>query len=300
MQRLNVKKVDEIFQKFQKTFDVFYVCQCDMQTAVEKFETAFNSAEDFQACLDQFHDQLKGERVGISGLVPKFPKAVKTGDKLVSDAAEALTSICKAYEDLEKLPVKVIKKGTECLRDAMSLNLNEIAGERIGGSGYDFGKSPEQVKSMRTNLKEIKRVPKIVEDFFEYASSIVLLVMQKLVKDPRKEESVREKKTRVVADLKKEIENFWKVAEPAPPKEINFTLLGIPDVDRLFDDVAKLVNPIVRLSNDMFNARNRIEQVAKAVSQFRDDPSKAFHDYLEELKKRLKEGKRRPLSYSWG
>ncbi|XP_028400240.1 uncharacterized protein LOC114523494 [Dendronephthya gigantea] len=284
MKPLTVRKVDEIFQKFQKTFDEFNKCQIDMQDAMKKFQTACNSEEDFRACLVHFKEQLKGQRVVIKKLALKFPKTVQVND------AKALTSIFKTYEDLEKLSVKVISKSIECFKDVMSLDESEVAGEEFRGSGYDFEKLPEPVKSMRANVKELKKAPKIVKDFFEYANSIVNDVIEELGEDKNREE-LKKRTEKVAEDLEKKIESFTKVAEGyPPPEEIHFTSLGIPDVDRLFNDVAKLVNPVVKLSIDMFNARKRVEQAAKAVSEFRDDPSKAFDDYLEDLKKRLRKG----------
>jgi hypothetical protein len=71
---------------------------------------------------------------------------------------------------------------------------------------------------------------------------------------------------------------------------VKFASLGIAAIDGIFNDIAELVNPVIVLSKDLFDARKRLEQAMKAISEFRDDPSKAFDDYLEELKKRLKKG----------
>ena len=260
-----------------------------MQSAVKAFKTAAKTTGEFRVCLSEFKQQLNGQRVVIKKLAIKFPKAVLKGGGSVQDAATALVSIFKAYDDMTKLPVKVTRKSIDCLKDVMELDISEIAGQEFGGSVFDLGKIPKQITSMRENMKEIKKAPKIVSSFFEYATSIVMDVIEVFGDDKNKEElaTQKEKVGKNMQGMEGEME---ATQSPEPPKEIKFTSLGIPTIDRIFNDIAKVVNPVIKLSQDLFDARKRLEQAIKLVSEFRDDPSKGFDDYLEELKKRLKKG----------
>jgi hypothetical protein len=138
-------------------------------------------------------------------------------------------------------------------------------------------------------MKEMKKAPKIVSSFFEYATSIVMDVIEVFGDEKNKEEMTQRKETADKNTKEMDVE-MKKVQDPEPPKEIKFTSLGIPTIDRIFNDIAEVVNPVIRLSKDAIDARKRLEQAIKAISEFHDDPSKAFDDYLEELKKRLKKG----------
>ena len=289
MEDLGLAKVDEIFKQFQDAFNVFYICQTDMQSAVEKFKTAVKTTGEFRVCLEEFKQQLKGQRVVIKKLALRFPKAVQKGDESVKDAANALVSIFKAYNDLEKLPVKVTRKIIDCLKDVMELDMSEITGQEVGGSVIDLCKIPKQITIVRKNMKEMKKAPKIVSSFFEYATSIVMDVIEVFGDEKNKEELTQRKETADKNTKEMDVE-MKKVQDPEPPKEIKFTSLGIPTIDRIFNDIAEVVNPVIRLSKDAIDARKRLEQAIKAISEFHDDPSKAFDDYLEELKKRLKKG----------
>ena len=289
MKLLGLAKVDEIFKQFQDTFNAFYNCECDMRSAVKRFKTAVKTSGEFRECLIEFKRQLNGARVEIKKLALKFPKAVVKGGGSVGDAATALVSVLKAYNDLEKLPVKVTKKSIDCLIAAMKLDLSEIAGEEFEGHVLDLGKVPKQIKSLRENVKEIRKAPKIVKSFFEYATSIVMDVIAVFGDGKSKEElTQRSEKVEVAwGNLKGDLR---KAESPEPPKEVKFTSVGIPTIDKIFTDIAKLVNPVIVLSKDLFDARKRLEQAVKDISEFRKDPSKVFDDYLEELKKRLKKG----------
>ena len=290
METLGLTNVDEIFSQFQSTFNAFYFCQVDMQTAVKDFKTAVNTTGEFRVCLSEFKLQLSGHRVVIKKLAIKFPKAIEKGGGSIADGAKALVSILKTYEKMENLPVKVTRKGVECLKDVMELDVSELAGKEVGGNVFNLAsKIPKQVKSMRKNMKEIAKAPKIVSEFFKYATSIVMEVIEAFG-DPKNKEYLTKKNDEVENDVDRENQKLKAIAEPEPPKEIKFTSLGVPTVDRIFNDVAKLVNPVIRLSRDCFDARKSLEKAIKGISEFCDDPSKGFDDYVEELKKRIKKG----------
>ena len=298
MKLLGLAKVDELFKQFQDTFNAFYNCEKNMQSAVKKFKAAVKTSGEFRECLIEFKQQLNGARVEIKKLALKFPKAVVKGGGSVGDAATALVSVLKAYNDLEKLPVKVTKKSIDCVIEAMKLDLSEIAGEEFGGHVFDLGKIPKQVTSLRDNIKEIRKVPKIVKSFFEYATSIVMDVIAVFGNDKSKEELVQ-RSDAVKTNVDNSNTNLNRALNPEPPKEVKFTSVGIPTIDKIFTDIAKLVNPVIVVSKDLFDARKRLEQAIKDISEFRKDPSKAFDDYLEELKKRLKKGEFVPGILAW-
>ena len=290
MESLGLTKVDEIFGEFQSTFNAFYFCQVDMQSAVKDFKTAVNTTGEFCVCLSEFNQQLNGQRVSMKKLAIKFPTAVEKGGGSIADGAKALVSILKTYEEMENLPVKVVRKGVECLKDVMEIDISELAGEESGGGGINLAsKIPKQLNSMRKNMKEIVKAPKIVSEFFKYATSIVKDVIDAFG-DAKNMEYLTKKNDRVHKDLSAANQKTSAVAEPEPPKEINFTSLGIPTVDRVFNEVEELVNPVIRLTRDCFNARKSLEKAIKGISEFCDDPSKGFDDYVEEIKNRIKKG----------
>ena len=262
-----------------------------MQKGVDDFKSAVQSTGEFRPSVRVFLQQLpKGQRVEIKKLSIKIPKAVVKGGGSVGDSAAALVRIFKAFEDMEKLPFKVNKITLECLQKVMELDLSDLAGGQGGGGVAGLAKMPKRIDDMRKNVKEIQEKPKIVCSSFEYASAIVKEVVKVFCDDNKNEELLNKRREKVNNDTKKTIEEIEKILHPKPPEEINFASLGIPTIDEIFRDIAQQVNPVIELSRDLFNARDRLEKAMKAISEFRDDPSKAFDDYLEELKKRIKKG----------
>ena len=288
LKHLEIASVDKILDEFQKTFNAFFTGQENLQTAVKDFKTARKTAGEFSVCLREFKQQLNGQNVEIKKLVLKFPRAITKAGGSVGDGATALVSILKTYNEMEKLPVKVTSTTIDCLRDALGLDIEELLGEEFGGSVFNLGKIPKQITIMRNNIKEMKKAPKIVKQFFEYATSIVMSILEAFDSTDKEKEEFDKRKAKVESDLEKKDGEVKQLEEP--PKEIKFSSLGVPSVDQVFADIAKLVNPVIKLSKDIFNAKERLGQAMKAVSEFRDDPSKAFDDYLEELKNRIKKG----------
>ena len=239
-------------------------------------------------CLSEFKS---GQRVVIKKLAIKFPKAVEKGRESIADGAKALVSILKTYEEIENLPVKVTRKGVECLKDVMELDVSELAGEEVGGSMFQLAsKIPKPVKIMRKNMKEIAKAPKIVSEFFKYATSIVMEVIEAFG-DAKNKEYLIKKNDEVQKDVSNANQDMDAVAEPDPPKEIKFMSLGILTVDQIFNDIAKLANLVIKLSRNCSEARKSLEEAITVISEFCEDPLKGFDDYLEELKIRVKKGK---------
>lgn len=289
MKPLGLPEVDKIFGMFEETFNRFYVCQTDMEIAMENFKTASKTTGEFRVCLCEFKQELNGQKVHLKKLVLKFPKVVTKGGGSVGEAATALVSLMKTYEDIEKLSVQVIRKSIMCVKDVMQLDVGKLAGEEFGGNVIDVGKISKQLTTIRSNMKEVRKAPKIVLSFFNYATDIVTDVTE-VFGDEKNKTELKKRKEKFDSDQKKMDDELEKLEAPKPPEEIKFTSLGIPTIDRIFTDVAMLVNPVISLSKDLFNSRIRLEKAFKAVSEFHDDPSKSFDNYLEELKERLKEG----------
>ena len=289
MKPLQIEKVDAIFKEFQDTFNSFSTCRSTMLNAVIEFKTAVKTTEEFSDCLKEFKSQLQGKELVVKKLVLKVPKAILKSADSVGSAATALDKILKAYCEIEKLPVKVTTKGIECVKDVMQLDPAEIVGEEFSGSVFDLGKIPKQMTNMRDNLKEIKKAPGIVRSFFRDSTAIVMDIVD-VFGDQKSHEEVEKKTDKVSKEMDKKEDEIKELEKPEPPKEISFTLFEIPTVDRVFDDIAKIINPVAKLGKDLYDARDNLEKAMKSISEFREDETKAFNDYLDELKKRVKKG----------
>ena len=289
MKPLQIEKVDDIFTEFQDTFNSFSTCRSTMLNAVIEFKTAVKTTEEFSDCLKEFKSQLQGKQVVVKKLVLKVPKAILKSADSVGSAATALEKILKAYCDIEKLPVKVTTKGIECVKDVMQLDPSEIVGEQFSGSVFNLGKIPKQMTNMRDNLKEIMKAPGIVRSFFRDATAIVMDIVN-VFGDQKSHEEVKKKTEKVSKEMDQKEDEIQELEKPEPPKEISFRSFEIPTIDRIFDDIAKIINPVAKLSQDLYDARDNLEKAMKAISEFREDETKAFNDYLDELKKRVKKG----------
>ena len=289
MKPLQIEKVDAIFKEFQDTFNSFSTCRSTMLNAVKEFKTAVKTTGEFSDYLKEFKHQLQGKEVVVKKLVLKVPKAILKSADSVGSAATALDKILKAYCEIEKLPVKVTTKGIECVKDVMQLDPAEIVGEEFSGSVFDLGKIPKQMTNMHDNLKEIKKAPGIVRSFFRDSTAIVMDIVD-VFGDQKSHEEVEKKTDKVSKEMDKKEDEIKELEKPEPPKEISFTLFEIPTVDRVFDDIAKIINPVAKLGKDLYDARDNLEKAMKSISEFREDETKAFNDYLDELKKRVKKG----------
>lgn len=289
MKQLGIAKVDRIFKEFQDTFNPFCISQEAIVHAVDEFKRAVKTKEEFSECLKEFKRQLNHEKVVMKKLVLKFPKAILKSADSVGSAATALVGILEAYHAIEKLPVKVTNKSISCAKDAMELDPTEIVNEEFSGSVFDLGTIPKQMTNFRENLKQIKKAPQIVRSFFQYSTSIVMQIID-VFGDDKSRGELEKREEKMNKEMEQKESEMQQLDKPEPPKEINFTSLGIPSIDRIFNDIAKIINPVAKLSKDLYDARGRLEDAMKAISEFRDDKTKAFNDYLDELKERTKKG----------
>lgn len=289
MKPLQIPKVDDIFKEFQDTFNSFSTCQEGMLRAVKEFNTAVKTTGEFKECLQEFKRQLSGEVVVMKKLALKFPKTILKSADSVGSAATALTKILEAYREIEKLPVKVTNKSISCAKDVMELDPQELVGEEFSGSVFDLGKIPKQMTNMRENVKEIRKAPGIVRSFFEYSTTIVMQIID-VFGNQKSREEVKKKKRKVDEEMDTKENEIKELEKPEPPKQMSFISLGIPSIDGVFSDLAKIINPVATLSKDLYDARGKLEEAMKAISKFRNDKTKAFNDYLDELKERVKKG----------
>lgn len=286
MKPLGMSEVDEIFTKFGDACNLFYESKSDMLFAVNDFKTAMENTGEFDRCFGDFINELSSERqrVVIKKMALRFPKAVLKQAGSVGHAATALVTIVNVYKQLRELPVKVWEKNLKCVECVVELDISDIhAAQKAEGGNLNTA----QV-ILRDNIKKVKKASKMVKDFFEYASNSIVRIVIKEFGDI---EEFQKKNKKIEDDMNKINDKINQIENPQPPEEIQFKSLGIPTMDEIFTDIANLMNPVIKLSQDLVEARVRVEKAIKDLCEIRDDPSKVFNDYLEELKTRLEKGK---------
>ncbi|XP_046854522.1 uncharacterized protein LOC124447582 isoform X2 [Xenia sp. Carnegie-2017] len=282
MKPLGMTKVDEIFTKFEDACNLFYKSKSDMQFAVNDFKTAMENTGEFDRCFGDFINEVSSERqrVVIKKMALQFPKAVLKQAGSVGHAATALVTIVNVYKQLRELPVKVWEKNLKCVECVVELDISDIhAAQKAEGGNLNTA----QV-ILRDNIKQVKKASKMVKDFFEYASNSIVRIVINEFGDI---EEFQKKNKKIEDDMNKINDKINQIENPQPPEEIKFKSLGIPTMDEIFTDIANLMNPVIKLSQDLVEARVRVEKAIKDLCEIRDDPSKVFNDYLEELKTRL-------------
>lgn len=198
------------------------------------------------------------------------------------------------------MPETVTTASGSAVEDAKSIkeNLEHIIRREFTGV-FDCCKVIRFKKNLTSNMKKLTSSPKMVTDFCEEVQSIVEDISIAFDEDrhdddndntvqgtkngnnEKKEEKGKQKKEN---DKKKE-----EKKTPDYQKQLKMETVGLADVDKIFSDVMVTLNRFVTNREKLQQSRDSFEKIMKTLCNF--DGEKEFKDYIDELKKKAKEGK---------
>jgi len=311
--KFDIRELDCIFSDFKTTFDPFVQNREEMSKAEDSFKSAVMSLEQIspRAKFREYVTALK-TRLKMEGITVKVKEGAATiyqeGKKTVKgicDAVAAINAILKLAKDLKAMPLTIASGSEDAVERAEALDVEGILKRELK-SVWDLGKIPKLKRAFSNNVKQVKRAPEMVREFFLKVKEIILEIYRAFAdeEDQKKmEEELSEgdgtakdtEETKESAagksDSKKEGKTEKKKKDKDKEefhKKLNFESIGLDDIDNVFTSLASAINPFVETRERVQAARESFENIVKSICNI--DVKKELKDYIKELKKDAKEG----------
>ena len=311
--KFDIAELDCIFSDFKTTFDPFVQNREEMSKAEDSFKSALMSLEEIspRAKFGEYVTALK-TRLKMEGITVKVKEGAATiyqeGKKTVKgicDAVAAINAILKLAKDLKAMPLTIASGSEDAVERAEALDVQGILKRELK-SMWDLGKIPKLKRAFSDNVKQVKRAPEMVREFFLKVKEIILEIYrafadeedQKKMEEELSEGDGTAKDTEGTeesaagkSDSKKEGKKEKKKKDKDKEefhKKLNFESIGLDDIDNVFTSLASAINPFVETRERVQSARESFENIVKSICNI--DVKKELKDYIKELKKDAKEG----------
>lgn len=311
--KFDIPELDCIFSDFKTTFDPFVQNREEMSKAEDSFKNALMSLEQIspRAKFGEYVTALK-TRLKMEGITVKVKEGAATiyqeGKKTVKgicDAVAAINAILKLAKDLKAMPLTITSGSEDAVERAEALDVQGILKRELK-TMWDLGKIPKLKRAFSNNVKQVKRAPEMVREFFLKVKEIILEIYdafadeedQKKMEEELSEGDGTAKDTEETeesaagkSDSKKEGKKEKKKKDKDKEefhKKLNFESIGLDDIDNVFTSLASAINPFVETRERVQAARESFENIVKSICNI--DVKKELKDYIKELKKDAKEG----------
>ena len=320
---LHIPQIDSIFNDFERTLNPFvenrialYIAVNAVKQAVESFQEIHPNAT-FKFYVNSLKTTLEGKSIlmKIKEGVVTLDGAVEKSEQLAITAKDAVEKIWSVSEKIYNMVPTITGAAEDCARRCSNLDVKYI----IKRECSDLKEVMKAGQAFKENCKMMKKSPKMVTDF----SKEISMIIQDMVsvfgeekenacddnegdknmeakqssskqKQGKEREKEKEKKTE---KMEKETENQKKEERKreATKKEgedyeeaLKMEYVNVPDIDCIFQDFARAVNPFVESRKSIETTKKSFETVMQSISNF--DIENELQTYLKELKKKASEG----------
>ena len=301
--------------------------EASFKGAVASFSSVSPKAK-FGEYVHAMKTELRGASIFVKvkgGAMVLVSEAGK-GIEAVRNAVKAGNQILDAAKSLEAMPPVVERASERAVSETDRLDVVAIL-KREFSHWSDAAKILRYKKAFTENVKKLRQAPQMVRDFCGTTREIVSEIYRAFGDedekypggDPEKSDgrvdNEQEEGARGSEKEKEEMKGEEKKGEGEMTKKdgnkdensakkgkkndkaadkkdfhkkIEFKTIGVEDIDRVFADLARGVNPFVVTREAIQNAREDFEKCVRNICNF--EGKREFKEYVKELKDKAKKG----------